>query len=203
MATAQTLSLRDRSVLKALAKAGDILARAANASISNDANLGRAALIAGGTNVAAKSTTAVHAAVAGTAANAFPGPITNPAVPRNVTATFGASWDGGDITVVGTDQFGKAVTEVIADTAGSTVVGTKIFKTVTSITKETVGANAATCSIGTGDKLGVVPVPVASSPVLLATNGVGEAVVFDATYNAFTPTSIPNGSRSYVLTINL
>jgi len=203
MATQTTLSVRDRSVLRALGKAGDILARAANAAISNDTNLGRAALVAGGTNVAAKGTTDVHAAVASNAVNLFPGPITNPAVPRNLRAVFAASYDGGNITVVGTNQFNVATTEVIVASAGATVVGVKVFKTITSITKATVGATANTVSIGTGDLLGIVPVPQVGSPVLLAVNGVGEAVTFDATYNAFTATSIPNGSRSYVLTVNL
>lgn len=203
MAQAAVLSNRDKTMLKAWGKAGDIIARALNNAIANDATLGRAALVAGGTNVATASATAVHAAVAGNAAqNLFPGPITNPAVPRNLTATFAASYDGGNITIVGTNQFDEPTTEVIVASAGNTVAGLKIFKTVTSITKGAVGANAATVSIGTGVKLGVVPIPVGGSPVLLFTNGVGEAVTWDATNNAFTATSAPNGARSYVLNFN-
>lgn len=203
MATASTLSARDRTLLKTLGKAGDIIARGLNAAIANDANLGRAALVAGGTAVSAKGTTTIHAAIAGTTSIVpVTTGITNPTVPRNLIITFAASWDGGDVVVVGTNQFDVAVTETFASNAGSTRVGTKIFKTVTSVAHTVVGVAADAYSTGDGDKLGVVPVPVVGSPVLLATSGVGEAVTFDATYNAFTPTSVPNGTRSYVLTFN-
>lgn len=90
----------------------------------------------------------IHAAVAGTAANAFPGPISQPDVPRILTASFGATWDGGDITIVGTDTFGKVVTETIADSPAATVPGTQVFATVTSISKQTVGVDADTVTIG-------------------------------------------------------
>ncbi len=203
MAAAQVLSSRDKSMLRAWGKAGDIVARAINNAIANDANLGRAALVAGGTSVSTKGTTAIHAAIAGnTSVVPVTTGITNPTVPRNLIITFAASWDGGDVVVVGTDQFDVAVTETFLTNAGSTRVGTKIFKTVTSVAHTAVGATANTYSTGDGDKLGIVPKPVASSPVVLFTSGVAEAVTFDFTYNAFTPTSIPNGSRSYVLSFN-
>jgi hypothetical protein len=208
MATAKTLSLKDRAMLKAFGKAGDLMARAALNAIDNDANLGRAALVAGGTNVAAKGATAVHAAIRGdTAITPVTTGITNPAVPRNIQIAFGATWDGGDVVVVGTDANGAAVTETFVSDPGQTVVGTKIFKTVTSVAHTELGVDADagnTYSTGTGDKLGLVasPAPAAGSPVLLFTNGVAEAVTFDSTLNAFTPASVPNGSRSYVLSFN-
>jgi hypothetical protein len=186
-------------MLNAWSKAGDILARASLSAVS-----GSAGLVAGGTNVSAKGTTAIHAAIAGnTSVVPVTTGITNPTVPRNLLITFAASWDGGDVVVVGTDQFDRPVTETFLSNAGATRVGTKIFKTVTSVAHTAVGATANTYSTGDGDKLGVVAVPAANSPILLAVGGVGEAVTFDFTYNAFTPTSIPNGSRSYVLTMNL
>ena len=105
---------------------------------------------------AAKGTTDVHAGFAGNdASNDFPGPFTDPDVPRNLRVDFAAAWDGGNVTVVGVDQFGAAVTEVFTASAGSTVVGTKIFAGVTSATKGAVGAAADAASIGTGDKLGL------------------------------------------------
>lgn len=204
MATSQTLSIKDRTVLRALGKAGDILARAANAAIANDSNLGRASLIAGGTAVSTKAATAIHAAIAGnTSVVAVTTGITNPTYIRNLLITFQAAWDGGDVVVVGTNQFDAVISETFVSNPASTRVGLKIFKTVTSVAHTAVGATANTYSVGDGDKLGIIPVPVASSPVVLFTSGVAEAVTFDATYNGFTPTSIPNSARTYILSANV
>lgn len=196
---APTLNARQRAMLSAWSKAGDILSRASLGAVQ-----GTASLVAGGTNVSAKGATAVRAAIAGnTSIVPVTSGITNPTVPRNLIITFAAAWDGGDVVVEGTNQFDQVISETFLSNAGSTRVGTKIFKTVTSVAHTVVGATANTYSVGDGDKLGITTIPATSSPVLLATNGVGEAVTFDTTYNAFTPTSIPNGSRSYVLTVNL
>lgn len=152
---------------------------------------------------AAKSTTAVHAAVAGNSAtNLFPGPYTNPVTPRNVTAVAAASYDGGALTVVGTNQFDAAQTEVITPVAGSTVLGLKVFKTVTSVTKAAVGAAAAAVSVGTGDKIGVTW-NVANTTGLAFVNGVLEAVTVDATNDGWTATSVPNGALSFVVLLNI
>ena len=62
-----------------------------------------------GRAIVAASTTAIHAAVQESAANAFPGPITQPDVPRRLTATFAAGWQGGDITITGRDANGKYI----------------------------------------------------------------------------------------------
>src|SRR5688572_11082306 len=143
MATSKTLSNRDRTLMKSLGKAGDILARAINNAIDNDANLGRSALVAAGTSVSAKGATAIHAAIAGTTSiDPVTTGITNPTVPRNLIITFGATWDGGDVVVVGTDANDAAVTETFLSNAGSTRVGTKIFKTVTSVAHTVVGVDA-------------------------------------------------------------
>jgi hypothetical protein len=152
---------------------------------------------------AAKSATAVHAAVAGNAvANLFPGPITNPVTPRNLSAVAASSYDGGALTIVGTNQFDAAQTEVITPSAGSTVYGTKVFKTVTSITKAAVGANAAAVSVGTGDKIGV-GYNVANSTGLMFVGGVLEAVTVDPATDAWTATSVPNGTLSFVALLNV
>lgn len=147
--------------------------------------------------VAAKSATAVHAAYAGNnATNAFPGPITNPAIPRNLSAVAAAGYDGGILTIVGTNQFGQAQTEQITPVAGSTVYGTKIFATVASITKATVGGNAAAVSVGTGDLIGLDFYPENVSPVayMLTVAGVSEAATaVYPTIAAFVPTTVPAG----------
>ena len=99
--------------------------------------------------IPAPSTAGVHALWDGN--GAFPGPFTNPTVPSKLSVTFTASWDGGDVTVTGTDVYGAAQSEVFADAAGTTVQGTKVFATVTAATKETpagVAGNGASIGIG-------------------------------------------------------
>lgn len=151
-------------------------------------------LVAIGAPLAA-SGTAVHAALAGNAAVAFPGPFTNPDVPCNVTAVFAGSYDGGDITITGTDQFGAPQTETIAANAGSTVAGNKIFATVTSAVRSTVGGTANTVSLGRGTKLGFKD--QLSSVVVFVDGAVEAPSAIDYTRYSFTPTTAPNGSHVY------
>jgi hypothetical protein len=151
--------------------------------------------------VAAKGTTDVHALYDNTNAE-FPGPFTNPDVPRNLRVTFSASWDGGDVTVYGTNQFDEVISEVFADVAGTTVVGTKIFKTVNRATKQTpagVAGNGA--SIGTGDLLGV-PAHLADEVGQLWVGATGEAVTLDDTLSSFAPTTVP-AATTYTLLVNI
>ena len=84
----------------------------------------------------AKAVDNVHAAFAGNdAANIFPGPITDPDMPRSLYATFGAGYDGGDLTVDGTDIDDNVIQEVLATNPGGDTKGVKCFKTVTQIAK--------------------------------------------------------------------
>jgi hypothetical protein len=150
--------------------------------------------------VAAKSTTVVHALYDDVTAE-FPGPFTNPDVPRNLRVTKSTDWDGGTITVVGTDQFDAAVSETFNDVVEVTV-GTKIFKTVTSATKSIpagVAGNGA--SIGTGDKVGI-PIHIYDTVGRLCVGTTDEAVTLDATYDAFTPTTTP-AATTYTLLVNV
>lgn len=113
-------------------------------------------------NAVAASTTGVHAAVTDTGAQqVITTGITNPAVPRNITATAGgtaADIAAIQVIVAGTNALDEAITETLpaftADTAG-TVTGSKAFKTVTSITIPAHSSTGATTSIGWGDKLGL------------------------------------------------
>lgn len=99
--------------------------------------------------------------------------ITNPDVPRCLTATAGGT--AGDIkaiqvTVAGTDIDGNAISEVLpaftVDTAGS-VTGSKAFKTITSITIPAHDGTGATTAVGVGDKLGL-PVKLSRNTVIAA-----------------------------------
>lgn len=125
-------------------------------------------------NAVAASATGVHAAVTDTGSpQTITTAITNPAVPRNVTATAGGT--AGDIKaiqviVAGTNMADEAITETLPafteDTAG-TVVGSKAFKTITSITIPAHDGTGATTAVGWGDKLGL-PDKLAHNTVLFA-----------------------------------
>ncbi len=87
--------------------------------------------------------------------------ITNPDVPRNVTATAGGT--SGDIKaiqviVTGTNADDKAISETLpaftVNTAG-TVTGSKAFKTITSIEIPAHDGTGATTAIGLGAKVGL------------------------------------------------
>jgi hypothetical protein len=61
----------------------------------------------------------------------------HPSAPSLITVTATANGTAdtpGTITVVGTDVYDRVLTEVIIPVAGSTVSGTRYFKTVTSVT---------------------------------------------------------------------
>ena len=154
------------------------------------------------TNPATASATAVHAAHNAELENNFPGPFTNPDVPRNITATFHATWDGGDVTVVGTDALGRAQTEVLSSNPGATEAGVKIFAPVTSATKDTEGVAPAGASLGTGPVLGVAA-DITDTSGMLMVGATPEAVTIDATNDSFAPTSAPNGARDYTVLLNV
>jgi hypothetical protein len=97
--------------------------------------------------------------------------FSNPAVPRNITATAGGT--AGDIKAVqvvveGTNYADEEVSETLPafteNTAG-TVQGSKAFKTVTKVTIPAHDGTSATTSIGFGDKLGL-PYKLAHNTVL-------------------------------------
>lgn len=123
------------------------------------------------------STTGIHAAVTDTGSQqVVTTGITQPSVPRNITATAGGT--AGDIKAIqviiaGTNYADAAITETLpaftVDTAG-TVTGSKAFKTVTSITIPAHDNTGATTAIGFGEKLGL-PDKLANNTVLFATLG--------------------------------
>jgi hypothetical protein len=129
------------------------------------------------------------------------------AAPRNVRVKGANGWDGGVVTVTGTDQFDAACVETFAqaDVANATKVGVKIFKTVTSITKSAVGASAAAATVGVGDTIGI---PFALSNLFyLFTKNVSGTVTFEAatvesTYHSFVPTTTPDGTAIFTIIAN-
>ena len=134
------------------------------------------------------------------AGKTFVGPFTDLDVGRNVSATGGADWAGGAVTVTGTDLLtGAAISETLSDPKGTTVYGTKVFKTVTAVTFASAGPGGGThsCSIGRGHKFGLDrALSLASGRLTIA--GADDPAVWDATYSAFSPTTLPDAAKSYL-----
>jgi hypothetical protein len=161
----------------------------------------QAVSIAGGLAPAAASNTAVHAGYAGNSANNnFPGPFTSPDYPRTASVTSGAGYDGGAVTLTGTDQFDVAQTEAINPPGGGgTQNGVKVFKTITAAVKAAVGANPATASIGTGNALGL-PKRITIGAGLLSVSGKDTAgSTWSSAVHSVQPDGavLPNGARTY------
>lgn len=125
-------------------------------------------------NAPAASATGIHAAVTDNGSDqTITTGITNPAAPRNVTATAGGT--AGDIKAVqvivnGLDAAGAVISETLpaftVNTAGI-VTGDKAFASITSIVIPAHDGTGATTAIGYGSKLGL-PVKLAENTVLNA-----------------------------------
>lgn len=100
-------------------------------------------------------------------------PADNP--PRNVSVTHtqvgGVSDTLGDLVVVGTDVNDEAITETITISDGGVAVGTKAFKTVTSlITADwVIDTTEDTIEVGFGALVGLSRTLAAATDVVLAT----------------------------------
>ena len=96
--------------------------------------------------------------------------ITNPDVPRNVTATGNAAGIVGNVVITGTNWAGEVITDTIALNGANEVAGVKAFVTVTKVhlPPET-HAGTDTVSIGRGNCLGLQrPIAAAGSVVEVA-----------------------------------
>lgn len=186
--------------LKNLANRGEMQAKAILFGILAEDMLGEPWIVTI-TNPAAKAAANLFAAFAANLSNVATAaltPLAQPDVPRNLRVTFAASWDGGNVTVTGTDQFGAAQSETFNSAPGTVVVGQKIFASVATVAKSAVGATTNTASVGTGDKMAcnTQHIQNAFGQCRLQT-GAEDAIIFDTTNNAFTPTTVPNGSTTY------
>jgi len=106
--------------------------------------------------------------------------ILQPDRPRRITATAGgtaADIKAIQVTIAGTDPLGNAITEALpvftVNTAG-TVTGTKVFKTVTSVTIPAHDGTGATTSVGAA---GLPAVAAAAGLMAALTDDGAEAVV--------------------------
>lgn len=161
---------------------------------------------------AAASATAVHAAVTDNGATqTVTTGLTNPTIPRNVTATVGGT--GANITatqvvVNGTDMYGKVITETLPVFTAATpgiVTGSKAFATVTSVVIPANGTGVTT-AVGTGLKFGL-PVKLSRNTVVFTFQDnvretfAGATVAVDATHlesNTITFVGTPNAAHNYI-----
>lgn len=152
----------------------------------------------------AATAVAVHAAVQESAALAFPGPFTQPVTPRSLSVLFASGWQGGSITIVGKDQFGRAQTETIAPSGGGlpeTVEGVKIWRTITSAAHTAIAGTTDTATLQTGLKIGI-PAPLLGAWGIQLVDGVAaQPTEWDATYHSFTSATAPNGGHDYTLIV--
>lgn len=127
-----------------------------------------------------------------------------PDVARNITVTVtavGTADTMGTITITGTNVAGQVITEVLTPIAGSTVAGTKAFKTVTSVVGagwviDAVEGTKDTVIVGVGTVIGLpikiltgdCPLSILGTAIVVPTVTVGaiESCTIDAssgTYN--------------------
>ncbi len=113
-------------------------------------------------NATVSSANGIHAGVASTATSSIlTTEITNPSVPRNITATAaGVATDIKAIQVIveGTNYNNEVITETLPAftvAAAGTVIGNKAFKTITKITIPDHDGIGATTAIGFGEKIGL------------------------------------------------
>jgi hypothetical protein len=149
----------------------------------------------------AEDTSGVHLPHLSSGALAFPGPIVNPDRPRSARVTFDAGWDGGNVTIIGTNQFDEAVSETFSSAPGTTVEGQQAFKTVTSISKGAVGSTGG-ASVGVGNKLGIYGRLSDTYNAQLFVSNVACGATLNATYHTFLPELSPDGSLNYTLIAN-
>ena len=158
------------------------------------------------------ATTDVHAAVIDDGSEqTITTSITDPPTARNITATSGGT--AGDIkaiqvTINGTAEDGSVISEVLpvfTENSATTVVGSKAFKTVTSIVIPAHDSTGATTAIGLGAKLGLGFKVSQDSVVNAHFNGVREStrptVAFSGTAmesNTITLNSALDGSEVLV-----
>lgn len=91
-----------------------------------------------------------------------------PDVPRNLTVKGNGAAVTGNVVITGINHANAPITETIALSGSSTVVGNKAFKRVDTVTLPAwASANTERVRVGTGAKLGL-PTPLSRNTVLAA-----------------------------------
>jgi hypothetical protein len=161
------------------------------------------------TTPAIGTATASHAAIAMTdATQTITTSITQPDFPRILTIKGNASGITGNVVLTGTDFNGAALTETIALNGATEVLGTKAFKTLTSIALPVeVHAGTDTVSIGRGDKIGLPVACPDAGLVIVKSFDAGAADAGTVTASAtlalslYAPAGTLNGTKAVDLVI--
>jgi hypothetical protein len=132
--------------------------------------------------------------------------ITNPDYPRILTVKGNGSNVTGNVVITGTDINDAALTETIASSGASEVLGTKAFKTVSNINLPPYAVGGTeSISIGVGNKIGFpIAVPNASTVVAKTFDGAVDSTT--VTVGATAALSLAaaagtfNGTKVYELT---
>jgi hypothetical protein len=156
-------------------------------------------------------TTAIHAAIvqSTTSGTTVTTSITNPDFPRVLTITGSTAGLLGNVVIAGTDQQGGAVSDTIAITGTSTVVGAKVFTTVTTITApQSTISGGTTVAIGTANVIGFPAIVKDVNFVLRQTfAGSTDAGTFTASatlaLNKYSPAGTLNASSTLAFLVGL
>lgn len=117
-----------------------------------------------------------------------------------------ASITGATVTIVGVDQNGVGITEVVTFTGAGNQYTSNAFSKVVSATWALTGGTVTTTddkiAIGYGTKLGLIAAPGAKYRRLIKAefNGGDEAGTFDKTYGVYTPAGTLDGKKALEVT---
>lgn len=101
-------------------------------------------------NINSVSRSYVKASILSASATLIYVPDNQPPVAQRLTLTAGAIWGGGNVTFVGVDATGTAISETLTPVVNSTIATQFDYANVSSITKSAIGAGNP-ISIGTAD----------------------------------------------------
>jgi len=166
----------------------------------------RAAAIFYFASPAAVGTAVATALAANAAGNSFTITTSTFDVCRTARVVFAAGWDGGNVTLNGTNCLGTAASDTITASAGSTVGGVVAFATLTSASKGSVGASAATATIQYDGRLGFATKRTidVNAGFLIVDRSSIEAPFLSSSGSCnlncanMYPTTAPNGSHKYI-----
>lgn len=139
------------------------------ASLPSAGSLTPIALVKYNSTPALADVDAIHATITQTASpQTITTAISNPDFPRVITITGNASGNAGNVVITGTNFAGEVITNTIALSGTATVVGTKAFKTVTSVlVPAETHAGTDSLTIGFGAKVGF-PVIITNASQVVA-----------------------------------
>lgn len=140
-------------------------------------------------------------------ATPYTGPFTAPAQLRVAQVSFDALWDGGDLTITGTDQYRTAgTTDVITSpgSGGGTVQGLVVFDwTQPTTVAWTLGLGATNITIFGGTALGLGSTRAATANAFDVMNGSQlEPATVDTAHGTITTGTPPDGATPFSAFVN-